>query len=171
MITIIDSLDIAPILKEYFQLEKSIAWTEYQQKGKQTGLQYKPGEDPFSSSVGKRKDGDSLYREINPLFIGTIFESLLIKYKCTRSRLMWINPMSCYSMHKDETYRIQIPLITNPDCYFLFKHSTPIHLTSGYVYHADTRNIHTFINCSEYPRLHFVGCTTDSIDYYKNNKC
>ena len=95
MIKILDSLDVTPILKEFFELEESIVWTEYQNKGKQSGLQYKQGENPFTSAVGRRQDGESLYTEINPLFVGTIFESLVVKFQCTRSRLMWVNPMSC----------------------------------------------------------------------------
>jgi len=161
MVKILESLDVEPILNELAKLEDSIVWTEYEHKGKQTGLQYKIGDDPFTSAVGRRQDGDYLYKEINPLFLGTIFESLIVKFNCTRSRLMWVNGMSCYSMHRDETCRIQIPLITNPECFFLFKTAPPQHLSVGNVYFIDTRKMHTFINCSDFPRLHFVGCTTN----------
>ena len=75
---------------------------------------------------------------------------------------MWVNPMSCYSLHKDSTPRIHIPLITNPSCYFIFKeNNTPEgiiqHLPVGSVYWTNTTVSHTFINCSELPRLHLVG--------------
>jgi hypothetical protein len=60
-------------------------------------------------------------------------------------------------MHKDETPRIHIPLITNLECYFVFRTGAIINLKQDYVWWVDTRRIHTFMNCSSVPRLHLVG--------------
>jgi len=126
-------------------------------KGKQAGLQYKQNEDPWSSAVG-RSTGDELSCSIlNPYFANTIFEELINKYNFKRTRLMWVSPYACYSMHKDETQRIHIPLVTNPECYFIFKNKAPVHLKIDNVYKTDTRLAHTFMNCSEEHRLHIVG--------------
>jgi hypothetical protein len=98
------------------------------------------------------------YNQLNPYFKDTIFEKLIVDYKLYRTRLMWVNKMSCYSIHKDSTPRIHIPLVTNPECYFVFKDDASfIHMETGHVYWADTRKNHTFINCSEMERLHLVG--------------
>jgi hypothetical protein len=157
MISILDQIDSAKILEEYLKLEENIQWTVMGHKGKQAGLQYKQNEDPWTSAVG-RSTGDELdCSTLNPYFANTIFEELIIKYNFKRTRLMWVNSYACYSMHKDETQRVHIPLVTNPDCYFIFKNRAPVYLKVNNVYKTDTRLPHTFMNCSEEPRLHLVG--------------
>jgi hypothetical protein len=179
MIKILNDIDITDILYEYHKLEPNIVWTIDGTKGRQAGIQYKDSQGPWNSqetinpdtnqpwtknewtsAVGKNQGMELSYNQINPFFKDTIFEKLITDYKMTRTRLMWINRMSCYSIHKDSTPRIHIPLITNPECYFVFKNNdiaNLTHLTTGHVYWTDTRQDHTFINCSEMNRLHLVG--------------
>jgi hypothetical protein len=179
MIKILNDIDITDILAEYYRLEPNIQWTSSGHKGRQAGLQYKPETNEWSSqskinpetnqpwtkhewtsAVGRNQGMELAYNEINPFFKDTIFEKLIVDYKMTRTRLMWVNRMSCYSIHKDSTPRVHIPLITNPECYFVFKDGEKATLTNmkvGHVYWADTRQDHTFINCSEMERLHLVG--------------
>ena len=153
---IIEPIDVGPILINFAKINKEISWTESNQ-GKQTGIQYKPGEDPWTSAVGKSSGGELQYTELNPFFKDTIFETVIKKYNLKRTRLMWVNPKSCYSLHSDETPRIHIPLVTNPECYFLFNPNGLIHLPVGSVWWVDTRLQHTFLNCSNQSRLHLVG--------------
>lgn len=157
MIRIIEPIDVTPILASYFLLESSIQWTNYGHKGKQVGLQYKDNEDPWSSAVGKSQGDELTYTDLNPFFKNTIFEELIIKYNFKRTRLMWVGPYACYSMHKDATPRVHIPLITNQDCYFVFKNGEMKNFLKDAVWWVDTTKTHTFMNCSEYPRLHLVG--------------
>jgi hypothetical protein len=157
MIKLLEKIDHQLILDTFDAIEKSIVWTEYGHKGKQTGLQYKDNEDPWTSAVGKGTGSDPNYTNINPAFKDTVFEEYINKYKLLRTRLMWVNPYACYSMHKDDTPRIHIPLITNPECYFVFQKGIISNLKQGSVWWVDTRMFHTFMNCSDYPRLHLVG--------------
>jgi len=165
MIKEIDTIDITDILSKYQELEKDIVWYETMDKQvkindnlkRQTSLQYKDDEDPWSSAVGKSRGNEKLYNNINPYFKDTIFEELINKYQLTRTRLMWVPPYSCYSMHRDMEYRIHIPLITNVNCYFVFKKGIIEHLPCGGVYLVNTKEEHTFMNCSNYHRLHFMG--------------
>jgi len=157
MIRIIEPINVEPLINCYNELEYGIRWTEYGHKGKQAGLQYRLNEDPWTSVVGKNT-GDELIADIlNPFFTGTVFESIINQYKLKKTRFMWIYPFACYSIHRDNTQRIHIPLITNEECYFLFKFGSPKHLKLGTVYQVDTTLEHTFINCSDQPRLHLVG--------------
>ncbi len=150
---------VKPLIEEIENLKDIIQWTESGHKGKQTGIQYRAGEDPWTSAVGKNKGRPEYqYNLLNPAFKGTIIEGLVQRYEMFRARLMWVNPMSCYSMHRDSTFRIHIPIITNPACYFAFLESKPHHLPAGHAYKVDTRDYHSFMNCSEEPRLHLVGC-------------
>lgn len=157
MIKVLDQIDSAMLLTEYLKLEEKIVWTEMGHKGKQTGLQFKEGEDPWTSAVGRSTGNELACDVLNPYFSNTVFEDIINKYKFKRTRLMWVGPYACYSMHKDETQRVHIPLVTNLDCYFIFKGRAPTHLKINNVYQTDTRLVHTFINCSEKPRLHLVG--------------
>jgi hypothetical protein len=157
MIKTLTSIDINPLLAEYSRLEKDIQWTDYGYKGRQTGLQYRADEDPWTSAVGKNKGNELDHVNLNPFFANTAFEDIINEYKLIRTRLMWVGPYACYSMHKDTTPRIHIPLITNPECYFVFKHGTILHLSLGNVYWVDTTRIHTFMNCSDQHRLHLIG--------------
>jgi len=157
MIRIIKKVNTAEILSEYLKIENDLEWTNDGHKGKQCGLQYKRNENPWSSAVGKNKEKEIYYINLNSFFKDTIFESIITEYNIKRARLMWSGPYSCYSMHTDSSPRIHIPLITNKDCYFLFKDSPPQHMGLGYSYWVDTTKHHTFINCSDSPRLHFIG--------------
>lgn len=157
MIQILEVINEQDILESYQSLEEKFVWTNYGHKGKQTGLQYKDNENPWTSAVGKSQGQEIAYTNLNSFFKGTIFEEIINKYNFKRTRLMWVGPYACYSMHKDETPRIHIPLITNPECYFLFQSGQLTNLKKGYVWRVDTTKPHTFINCSDQHRLHLVG--------------
>lgn len=158
MIKLLDNVDVTPILECYKKLEDGIKWVEYP-NGKQAGLQYNEGNDPWTDAVGRMKAGQQWTPNspLNPYFKDTIFEELIAKYKITRTRLMWLSPYSCYSMHKDDTARIHIPLITNDDCYFVFKEKGSFNLPAGGVYWVDTLLPHSAMNCSTEWRLHLLG--------------
>jgi len=153
---------IKPLVEEIEKMKDVIQWTESGLKGRQTGIQYRSGEDPWTSAVGKSKGRPEYqYNLLNPAFEGTFIEELIHQYKMFRTRLMWLNPMSCYSMHRDSTFRIHIPIITNPGCYFVFLENRPHYLPPGHAYKVDTREFHSAMNCSEEPRLHLVGCVLE----------
>lgn len=158
MISAIGTVDLLALLAEYNRIEKNVVWYEAGSK-KQAGLQYLAGEDPWLSATGRaRKDiSETEFNLLNLEFKDTMFEEMINKYHLLRARLMWVGPYSTYSMHRDTTPRIHVPLITNPDCYLVFQKGIVKHLSPGIVYWVDTREKHTFINCSEYPRLHLIG--------------
>ena len=156
MIHNLTSIDINPILESYSKLEGGIQWYEYG-KGRQACLQYKLDEDPWLSAAGVNRGQELKYTELNPYFKDTIFEQLINQYNLKRSRLMWVEPMSCYSMHRDSTPRLHIPMITNPQCFFVFKQGIVQHMPAGYIYKVNTMEQHTFMNCSEERRLHLIG--------------
>jgi hypothetical protein len=157
LIKILNTIDTGPLLRDYFKLEEQLQWSEYGHKGKQAGLQYRLDEDPWTSAVGKSRGHELEYTNLNPFFANTVFEELIIQYNLKRTRLMWVYPFACYSMHSDTTPRIHVPMLTNPECYFAFKSGTIEHFPMGQVYWVDTTQPHTFINCSDHPRLHLVG--------------
>ena len=158
MIELTRSIDILPIIECYNKLENQISWTDFGHKGKQAGLQHCDGEDCWTSAVGKGYGDQTRYNNLNPTFLNSIFEELINEFNMFRTRLMWVGPFSCYSIHRDLTPRIHIPIFTNPECYFVFKKGIISHLHVGAVYRINTLEKHTFMNCSDFPRLHLVGC-------------
>jgi len=161
MIRIIENINIDPILDEYQKIEKNIIWTEFGHQSKQAGLQSRLGRNPWTDAVGRSKGADMIFDQINPFFIGTLFEHLILKYKMKRTRLMWMGDFACYSMHADLTARLHFPLITNKQSYMIFKKGLIEHLPVGSVYWVDTRQEHTAINGSNEQRIHLVGCVPD----------
>jgi len=153
---------IKPLIAEVEALESVIQWTDYGHKGKQAGLQYREGEDPWTSAVGKMRMNEREYGKLNPAIEGTLLAGLIERYEMFRARLMWVGPYACYSMHRDTTMRIHVPIITNPSCFFAFSDAPPIFIPAGWAYKVDTRKFHTFMNCSDKPRLHLVGAILDS---------
>jgi hypothetical protein len=158
MISLLDTIETSSILTAYKQLEDGIKWIEYP-NGKQTGLQYNAGNDPWEDAVGRMKAGQKWTTDalVNPYFKDTIFEELIKKYKMTRTRLMWLKPYSCYSMHRDDTPRIHIPLVTNDHCFFVFRDKGCFNLSVGGVHLVDTTQYHSAMNCSTEWRLHILG--------------
>lgn len=156
MIENLGPIDINLLLECYTRLEPEIQWSDYTDK-RQTSVQYIEGGDIWLSAVGKSKGRELEYDKLNPLYAGTIFEAIIKQFNLKRTRLMWVSARSCYSMHSDTTPRVHVPIITYPDSYFVFKHKPPLHLSLGSIYRVDTRLPHTFMNCSENPRLHLVG--------------
>lgn len=157
----IESTNIGPLITEYFKLENSIQWLTNETGGRQCGLQYAEGEDPFTSATGsiKKEVDEQNFNLLNPLFQGTLFEGIIEKYSLYRTRLMWAGPKSCYTLHKDKTVRLHIPLITNDQCLFVFPEDSKfVQLPAGYVHVVDTTRTHSFCNFSTMPRLHLVGC-------------
>ena len=159
---VVEPIDHEEILDCYINLESKIEFTEYGHKGSQTGLQYWEGEDAFFSAVGKSRGQELECTVINPLFANTIFETVINKYQLKKTRLMWVYPYACYSMHEDYTPRVHIPLITNKNAYFVFKRGLIRNLEAGYVHYTDTRYNHTFMNCSAEKRLHLVGAVSST---------
>ncbi len=159
--TSIANIDTIPLLAAYSAVEKDINWLLNNRDGRQCGIQYREGEDPFTSATGRfRPDvSEKEYNLINPLFKGTVFEEVINKYNLFRTRLMWTGPRTCYSLHKDASKRIHIPLITNDQCLFVFTEPTEMfHLSAGEVFIVDTTKTHSFCNFSDKLRLHLMGC-------------
>lgn len=157
MIKIIDTVDSDLIYSSYKKIESNIVWAEQNYKGKQTSLQYKLNDDVWISAIGKSKGDELSYNLINPYFKNTVFEELINKYNLKRTRFLWLHDHACYSMHKDTTPRIHIPIVTNPQCFFVFRSGYMENLYKGNVYLVDTTVEHTALNGGDSSRLHLVG--------------
>jgi hypothetical protein len=111
-------------------------------------------------SVRKTPEWEHSFKHLQPDLKGTIVQDYLewLAVPVYRTRIMLSRPKSCYSIHRDYSPRLHLPLITNEQCNFLFaKPERLIHMpASGDTYWVDTRADHTFLNGSLLNRLHLV---------------
>lgn len=101
------------------------------------------------------------FQNIHPSLKNSVFEIYLnsLPLKLFRTRIMIMNPKSSYSIHKDPTPRIHIPIVTNEQNAFLFpEHNFMFQMPAdGSIFWVDTRKIHTFVNWSTISRIHIVS--------------
>lgn len=159
MLKTLETLDVEPLLDCYYKLEPEISWV-VSNWSRQSGVQYRKDvvsqTEPCESLKNGRTEWD--YSILHDLYKNTIIQDLIEKYNLFRTRLMWVEPKSCYTVHKDHSTRIHVPIITNPGALFVFRKGFMFNLEAGKIYWTDTTLEHTFANFSEYPRLHLVGC-------------
>jgi len=92
-------------------------------------------------------------------FKNTEYEKIINDFNLVRSRILLLYGKRCYSIHQDDSWRLHIPIETNPGCLFYFPdHKEHFHLEEGKVYKVNTTERHTFINAGFSNRLHFIGC-------------
>lgn len=118
----------------------------------------------WQSGIGKSEAKTPAWEHgfchLQPNLKGSVFEDYLewINVPVYRTRIMLSRPKSSYSIHRDYSPRLHLPLITNDQCYFVFKDPAEfIHMPAdGRTYWVDTRREHTFMNGSVDNRLHLV---------------
>ena len=124
--------------------------------------------DPYTEGCGSIKRAhprtEKDFRHLNPIYKGTIFEDILKEVGACRSRIMIKPKHTCYSLHSDRTGRYHLPIITNPQAFFVFtdpdnpRLATLDHIPAdGHVYWTNTTRTHSFLNGGD-KRTHLVMC-------------
>ena len=119
---------------------------------------------PYTDGAGENRDKkdriikvQSEYTVLNEVYGGTVFAEMIQDVGGERSRIMEMNAYTTYSVHKDNSPRYHLALITNPNAYFIFPTLNQImHIPAdGYLYEVDTTTPHSFVNCGP-DRTHLV---------------
>ena len=114
----------------------------------------------IGKSSAKTPEWEHQFNCLQPCLRGSIIEEYLqwLGVPVYRTRIMLARPKSAYSIHRDYSPRLHLPLITNKQCYFVFKDPAEfVHMPAdGQTYWVDTRQEHTFMNGSLENRLHLV---------------
>tara|TARA_R110002074_G_scaffold360061_1_gene532649 strand:- start:6 stop:494 length:489 start_codon:yes stop_codon:yes gene_type:complete len=109
---------------------------------------------PASSALKPYKATDFTEFNFNLPYINHIIEELNL----CRTRVLVLHPKTCYSLHKDPSKRIHIPVVTNEKCWMIVNKEI-MHLPAdGRYYEIDTTQEHTALNGSWEARTHIVGC-------------
>lgn len=100
------------------------------------------------------------YRFIHPELRGTLLEKFIKDHNGFRTRIILMDTRKCYSIHRDPTPRLHLPIITNNQCWMIWPYKNECHrLRAGIVYRTDTTQDHTFVNGSlDQIRIHIVMC-------------
>lgn len=104
---------------------------------------------------------EKLFNETCDIFKNTYIEHVIEKVKQQyggyRGRFMMLKYKTCLSMHEDESPRLHIPIITNPDCFMIINDNI-CRFPFGKAYIANTLLPHTAINAGKKDRTHLVFC-------------
>jgi hypothetical protein len=141
----------------------------------QVGLTCRPGaEDPWRDAAGTLGDKIPIplerdFTEFNPhlvgLYIHHVYLTLCDRFRIGRSRIMKLPSIRGYTMHRDTTKRIHVPIITGPDCLFIEALSGRSGLYSAVCHHipadggaymVDTTRRHSAHNGSWHDRVHLL---------------
>ena len=111
-------------------------------------------------SVTKTPDWEHSFCKLQPSLKGTAIDEYLqwLAVPVYRTRIMMAREKGCYSIHRDYSPRLHLPLVTNTQCNFLF--TDPLQMfhmpADGTTTWVDTKKYHTFMNGSIEKRLHLV---------------
>jgi len=113
---------------------------------------------------GKREED---FYKIIPELQGSPIEDFInsLSYPVYRSRIFITHPRgAAYSIHRDPSKRLHLPVYTNDECYFMqyksqdatdpIRHSKM--KSDGSIYMVDTTQYHTFCNNGDDIRIHIV---------------
>ena len=155
MISIIDKIDIHIIRKEIENLpEGRIA---LQGVNSSQDPYYGTGATKEFTHSPQKKMREQEEEFIHPLFDIPYINELIKKHKMFRTRIMIQEPFACYSIHRDFTPRIHIPVYTNNKCLFILEDVIHRLKDDGSVYSVNTTLDHTAMNGSDSNRIHIVG--------------
>lgn len=120
----------------------------------------------LSRQADKPKERD--FTVLNELCHGTYIEEVYhsLPYAVGRMRIMRIEGRRCYSVHRDSSMRIHLPLVTNPEALMLFPDDGLIvHLPAdGRIFLTDTTRRHSAMNGGLMPRYHLLAALCEPCD-------
>ena len=170
------SYDLDRCLVEWDKIQSRLGdelWDSDEERGtgiygqrRQTCLQRsnKSVVNPYTDGAGEHRDkkdriikDQSEFTTLNEIYEGTVFADMIHDVNGERARIMYMNAYTAYSVHKDNSPRYHLALITNPNAYFIFPTLDEIiHIPDdGYLYEVDTTLLHSFVNCGT-DRTHLV---------------
>ncbi len=156
-------IEIELIYIHMFNIDKILLeLTSLPEFDNQIMLQGVEGVDDPNYGIGFFKDNNHHESDFNVELYPTLtYTNKIIRdLGMTRTRVMKMQSKTCYSYHRDMTQRIHIPLVTNPNCFFVIDDEVVRLPADGNHYFIDTTKRHTFVNASWEERIHIVGCAT-----------
>ena len=153
----IDTVDLDKIQKELANIKFTNTYALQGTAKDQDPLKYIIPDDG-SINAWERSPKSITAKDLTvPLFDVPYINSLIKKFRIGYSRVLILESKRCYTLHKDISKRIHIPIETNDRCFFVLDDEVIKMPADGSVYEVDTTKMHTFVNASPTPRIHIVG--------------
>lgn len=117
----------------------------------------------------EHKDEDS-YVNIFPSLENSVIAKYIKRYNGFRTRIMNMVPRRCYSVHRDPTPRVHIPIVTNREAWMVWPFDKEcVRMPVGYSYWADTTKHHSFLNGGTEARIHIVICVENDAQFLQQS--
>ena len=133
--------------------------------GNVVGLYWTRPDSTYKEVQREEPINEASYSEFVKLLEDTYFKevynTLLTKYKLGRVRLIWKNPRSTISWHRDPERRLHIPIVTNPGCIAIIDTEARHLEADGKVWITNNTKYHTALNGGEEIRVHFIATVLD----------
>jgi hypothetical protein len=144
--------DADKILKELYSIPKF----KRQEQFVLQGLKDQKDKSYGQGGVQDLEHDEELF--IYPLYDIPYTNKIISNLGMYRTRVMCMRAKTCYTLHRDVTERVHIPLKGDLDsCFMLVDEEVVWMKEIGKVYTIDTRKTHTAVNASREVRMHLVG--------------
>ena len=127
---------------------RGVYWTKPDKSGKEVSRDVTIDEAEYSEFV---PDYENTYFK-------EVFDTLSVKYKLGRVRILLKEPRSTLSWHRDPEPRLHIPIITNKGCRMVIEDVCKHMPADGTVTITNNTKYHNFFNGGEQNRIHLVAC-------------
>jgi hypothetical protein len=150
--------DAAKIIEVYDTIESTIKETIDKQISitSMSGNNVLEGIGKISSLTGSEKEHQTLNNVFKNTYIEHVHNTLLNNFEVFRGRVMLLEGKKCYTYHRDPTWRLHIPVITNESSIFLIEDVVYRLSNPGQVYLVNTKLFHSAINMKLEDRVHLV---------------
>jgi hypothetical protein len=139
---------------------------EHQNYHQQISLQTGGDDNWFATTGTKQGEDEKQWDKLHPALVGTWWETFFaqLPFKVYRSRLMCMQPRTCYSIHVDDSPRLHIAIKTHRQARFIFTDPPVLrHIPAdGHIWWVDTTKEHSAMNGSLEPRIHLVMCLVNN---------
>lgn len=118
-----------------------------------------PDFEDLYEGTGTAKESEQLYCNLHNSLLGSEIEKVIKRFSGVRTRIMKLNPKQCYSVHRDYSKRIHIPIKTNDQSWMVWPYEKYFtRLSTEKIYLTDTTKYHSFFNGGVEERIHLVLC-------------
>ena len=132
-------------------LSRGVYWTKPDQSG--------------NEAVRDKEINETLYtqfvKEFEHTYFKEVYETLSLRFKLGRIRILLKEPRSTLSWHRDPEPRLHVPIITNQGCMMVIENTAKHLPADGSVYITNNVKYHNAFNGGEEDRVHLVACLTE----------
>ena len=130
---------------------RGIFWTKPDHSGKEVVREKNLDESQYTEFV----------KEFEHTYFKEVYETLSLRFKLGRIRILLKEPRSTLSWHRDPEPRLHVPIITNQGCMMVIENTAKHLPADGSVYITNNVKYHNAFNGGEEDRVHLVACLTE----------